>query len=310
MIHHGVDHEKFYPISHNSWQKIELGDGTEKVLTTRAAAAEFYGFKPDQKIILRTDRAVERKQYDVFFATMNLVCAERDDIDFVVHCKPNDEVNLFDESTRLTREAMSHLRFTNGHDTFNGLPTEAMNAMYNMASLYFSPTGGEGFGLTLLESIACKTPVVTTDAAAGPEVVGPGGRFVPPLRYADGTPVRLHSKYGMDWVQSDPVGSAEAILQLFEHPTRLMGLYSAGHAHARKFTWDACATQFVDLFTHAVDVRANLGSNGDHTDSSGSQVLSEHQRERDDARRATEPVDPERSGEAGEGVGEDAVGVE
>lgn len=53
-----------------------------------------------------------------------------------------------------------------------------MVKLYNAADVLLFCTGGEGFGLPLIEAQACGIPVVTTDYAAGPEQVGAGGLTV------------------------------------------------------------------------------------------------------------------------------------
>jgi glycosyltransferase involved in cell wall biosynthesis len=57
---------------------------------------------------------------------------------------------------------------------------EEMPACYGMADVYVSPSLMEGFGLPLAEALACGTPVVTAQAGAASEVVGPGGILVEP----------------------------------------------------------------------------------------------------------------------------------
>ena len=49
-----------------------------------------------------------------------------------------------------------------------------MVKLYNAADVLLFCTGGEGFGLPLIEAQACGVPVVATDYAAGPEQVGAG----------------------------------------------------------------------------------------------------------------------------------------
>lgn len=53
-------------------------------------------------------------------------------------------------------------------------------AYYSMADVFVFPTLLEGFGLPLIEAMACETPVVATRTSSVPEVLGPGGRVVPP----------------------------------------------------------------------------------------------------------------------------------
>ena len=49
-----------------------------------------------------------------------------------------------------------------------------MVKLYNAADVLLFCTGGEGFGVPLIEAQACGVPVVATDYAAGPEQVGEG----------------------------------------------------------------------------------------------------------------------------------------
>lgn len=49
-----------------------------------------------------------------------------------------------------------------------------MVKLYNAADCLLLCTGGEGFGMPLIEAQSCGVPVVTTDYAAGPEQVGAG----------------------------------------------------------------------------------------------------------------------------------------
>src|SRR5581483_108978 len=54
-------------------------------------------------------------------------------------------------------------------------------ALYNAADLFVQPSLFEGFGLPSLEAMACGTPVVTSTAAAIPEMVGDAALTVDPL---------------------------------------------------------------------------------------------------------------------------------
>ena len=60
------------------------------------------------------------------------------------------------------------------------VPDEDLLDYYALADLFVFPTLLEGFGLPLAEALACGTPTVTTNVSSSPEIVGPGGRIVPP----------------------------------------------------------------------------------------------------------------------------------
>jgi glycosyltransferase involved in cell wall biosynthesis len=251
VIYHGVDTGTFRPVS--VVDPLRYGG---KTLRTKDDCKRAFGIDPAKKVILRTDRNVIRKFYYVFVQAMTEVVRQRDDVQVVIHCAAidgADGLNLYQEIARTPRELWGRIGFTNQHDTFRGLSTEGMVALLNAADLYVTTTGGEGFGLTLAESLACEVPVVSTAWAAEVEVVGPGGVLVPPLTDSYGRPVRYHSTYGMDWALPDARAFVQPVLDLLDKPHRRRALGEAGRAHIRRsFDWDRATDQFVALFTEAL----------------------------------------------------------
>jgi len=57
---------------------------------------------------------------------------------------------------------------------------DMMPVYYSMADVFVFPSFLEGFGLPLIESLACETPVIASNVSSIPEVVGPGGFLVDP----------------------------------------------------------------------------------------------------------------------------------
>jgi len=62
---------------------------------------------------------------------------------------------------------------------------EKMPALYSAADVYLHPSEYEGFGLPVLEAMACGTPVVARDVASIPEIVGGCFDLVSPDATAD-----------------------------------------------------------------------------------------------------------------------------
>ena len=60
------------------------------------------------------------------------------------------------------------------------LPDDDLVRLYNAARLFVFPSFYEGFGLPPLEAMACGTPVICSNAASLPEVVGEGALLVDP----------------------------------------------------------------------------------------------------------------------------------
>lgn len=60
------------------------------------------------------------------------------------------------------------------------IPTVDLPLWYNCAEAFLYPSVYEGFGLPVLEAMACGTPVITTDASSLPEVAGAAAQCLPP----------------------------------------------------------------------------------------------------------------------------------
>jgi glycosyltransferase involved in cell wall biosynthesis len=246
-IYHGVDTDAFYPVSPGKPIRWDGG-----VMRSKEECKRKFGLDPARKIILRTDRNVTRKNSAELLRAFSLIALGDPDVDLILHCQPIDAqgIDLVQELLRLPDAIRDRVKFTNAHDTFKGLPVEGLNALYNAADSYLTTTGGEGFGLTLAESLAAGVPVVSTGWAAEIEVIGDGGITVPPLHDSYGHPVVYHSGYGMDWAVPDPKAFTEPVLRLLGNKGARTALGQAGRLHVkRSFSWDEAATSFLDLIT-------------------------------------------------------------
>ena len=60
------------------------------------------------------------------------------------------------------------------------IDSEDLPFLYNMAKVFVYPSFYEGFGLPVLESMACGTPVITSNVSSMPEFVGDSGLLIDP----------------------------------------------------------------------------------------------------------------------------------
>lgn len=104
---------------------------------------------------------------------------------------------------------------------------EELALWYNAATVFVYPSRYEGFGLPLLEAMACGSAVVTANASSLPEVVGGAGLLVDP---------------------DDAPGLAEAILRLAGDAGLRQQLQSRGRERAKLFTWRNTALRTVDVY--------------------------------------------------------------
>jgi glycosyltransferase involved in cell wall biosynthesis len=255
MVYHGVDTEVFRPVSVTEPFRFD-----DQVLATKEDCKRAFGLDPNRKLVLRCDRFVQRKFYDVTLKAMSMVFDQDPDVDLLIHCRPEDEGgNLLQEMSRLPEKQIMERRvaLTNAHNTWTGLPEPMLAALYNAADLYLTTTSGEGFGLTIAEALACGVPVVSTGYAAEKEVVGPGGILVEPLHDSYGEIVKYHSTYGMDWAVPDAKGFVKPVLDLLAKPARRRELGKAGRRHVvSSFQWDNATDDFVRLMELAIEQRA------------------------------------------------------
>jgi len=102
-----------------------------------------------------------------------------------------------------------------------------LSALYSAAELLAFPSIYEGFGLPILEAMACGTPVVTSITSSLPELAGDAALLIEP---------------------TDVDAIAAAMRCLLQDPDLRRGLVAGGFDQARKFTWQKAATQLVEIY--------------------------------------------------------------
>lgn len=120
----------------------------------------------------------------------------------------------------------THLGLANQVKFVGYLPDADLPLAYSGALAYVQPSLYEGFGLSVLEALACGTPVVAADRAALPEIVGQAGLLFDP---------------------TSPADLATSLAQLLPGTPLRAHLQSAGPAQAAHFTWQRCAQQTLAL---------------------------------------------------------------
>ena len=122
---------------------------------------------------------------------------------------------------------MTKYRFDNQVIILSGLDTHRLVELYNAVDCLLFPSWYEGFGWPPLEAMACGTPVVTSNVASLPEIVGDAGLMESP---------------------HDPIKLAEAVLVFLENNEFREMYIQRGIKRASLFTWERCAIEFGKLY--------------------------------------------------------------
>ncbi len=123
------------------------------------------------------------------------------------------------------------------HIVFTGIiADEHLARLYQEASVFVFPTLYEGFGLPVLEAMACGCPVITSNNSSLPEVVGDAGIMLDPL---------------------DASAMSAAIEQVLTDQDLAEGLRQDGVQRAKQFCWERTARETVELYRKVVG--AGLG---------------------------------------------------
>lgn len=115
----------------------------------------------------------------------------------------------------------AYVRFTGWVDE------EDKPALYTLAEAFVYPSRYEGFGLPVLEAMACGTPVIAARASSLPELVEGAGLLVAP---------------------EDAAGLAEAMARILHNPAVRETLSRHGQERAQRFSWETTARMTLQAY--------------------------------------------------------------
>lgn len=111
--------------------------------------------------------------------------------------------------------------------TFPWLPDDQMPLLYSAATVLLYPSLYEGFGLPILEAMACGVPVITSNVSSMPEVGGEAALYVDPEDTED-------IKKKLNMVVKDTDLQKEMVKK--------------GFHRAKLFSWEKCARETAEVY--------------------------------------------------------------
>jgi glycosyltransferase involved in cell wall biosynthesis len=209
VAYHGVDHSLFHQPSPEQMRQVSDRLG----LHGKPYVAYLGGLEP-------------RKNVPALIAGWAAAVSDLPDPPALVLAGGSGWSEDVDETVALVP---AHLRLVRpGYLRFSDLPGYLGGAL-----VVAYPSRGEGFGLPVLEAMACGAAVLTTHRTSLPEVGGDAVAYTEP----------------------DATSIEAGLRALIDDPVRREALGTAGHARAQEFTWAASAEAHLASYLRAAGQR-------------------------------------------------------
>jgi len=111
------------------------------------------------------------------------------------------------------------------------IPFEDLPYFYSGAEIFVFPSFHEGFGLPILEAMACGTPVVTSNVYATKEIAAGSAVLVDP--------------YNTEEI-------AQAIYNLLNNKDYYKEIRKKGLERVKQFSWKKCAEEYIKLYKESI----------------------------------------------------------
>jgi len=124
------------------------------------------------------------------------------------------------------------LKITEKITVFKNMPIPDIVNIYNSADIYVFPSFLEGFGIPVIEAMACGVPVVSSNSSSLPEVLGEAGLYFDPHDHQE---------------------LADLIQNLLSDNSLKRTMIERGLKRAKSFSWKSSG---MDLYRMLVDLDA------------------------------------------------------
>ena len=214
VIHHGVDRGRYHRVDRRIFLK-------------------HYGLPEDRRYMLFVGSEQPRKNVPAVVRTLIGASKEFPDL-MLIKVGRAEEIEGHPVREVLLRE-LSSAGLANRAIFIDFVPDDLISAAYSAADVFVFPSLYEGFGMPVLEAMACGTPVVASNTTAIPEVAGDAALLVPP---------------------TDDDAILDATLRVLRDDRLRSELSEAGQRRAEQFSWDRAAKELLEVYRQ-LDARYN-----------------------------------------------------
>ena len=151
-IPHGVDTKNFFPMKSldeikQRWQLM------------------------DNFVVGTVARNQGRKMLDRTLKAFKLFCVDKPETRLLLHTDPDDGAQALSLKHLVDRYQLNNRVIFTGTSFYNPFTYKQMNEIYNLMDIFLLSTSGEGFGVPIIEAMACGVPQVVTDYTTTQELV-------------------------------------------------------------------------------------------------------------------------------------------
>lgn len=201
------------------YTRLELRPGEARVLNSTPVEADTF--------MLFVSTLEPRKNLPTLLQALRICLDRKPDVDYrlvVVGRRGWRDEAIFETVSNL--KLGNHVLFAGGVGQYD------LRWLYNACRMYINPSLYEGFGLPLLEAMACGAACLAAATSSLPEIGGDAALYVPPL---------------------DAGAWADEIEALWDDQDRRAELGRMGVARAQRFSWLRAARETLGVYKRAAD---------------------------------------------------------
>ena len=226
-IPHAIDTSIYHPLSKEEKEKCKAKFGLQ-----------------GKFVVGCVQRNQGRKMPDRMIKAFSIFCKSHPDAVLFLHTDPRDVASPFDMLQLINRYKLNNRVVFSGMTFFNGFDYKEMNEVYNACDTFLLTTSGEGFGIPIIEAMACEVPVVATDYTTTQELLIEDGECGLPIKLA----TTLTGSWNVERGVADDDDCVKQLERLYNDKELRERLGKTGREKVEKFyTWDKVGKQWNDL---------------------------------------------------------------
>ena len=242
MRQHGIAIDDYIYNCINTDKFEPLADDHPDILKFKEMNKNWYN--EDLQLLLFVGRPNWRKRMRYMFAILRmLIDRGNNNVRLFMHTSLDDPAAEGNLREIIDAFGLANYVITTNFHWDSGVPEEDLRILYNVSDLYIAPHGGEGFGMPIVEAMACGLPFVASDICTTREFAGPNNERGLPSevvwpKLPDGSPVFDKGVYRS---YPDVLKFAEKIEQLLADDKRRKRMGENG----AKWVKENCSIQVV-----------------------------------------------------------------